>query len=88
MGFLKYFPSDSSPFVYRNARGFCVLTLYPAILLDSFIDSISFLVNTLGFSICSMQRATVLLPLFQFGWKRVCKKSSEVGGRGVRGVLD
>lgn len=39
--------------------------LYPTILLDSFIDSISFLVNTLGF-ICSMEDATVLLPLFQF----------------------
>ena len=78
--------SSSLLLVYRKATEFCyMLILYPAILLDSFIDSISFLVKTLGFSICSMQRVTVLLPLFQFGWKRLCKKSSEVGGRGIRG---
>ena len=50
--------SDFSLLVYRNVSDFCVLSLYPATLLDSLISSSNFLILSVWFSMYSIRSST------------------------------
>jgi hypothetical protein len=52
--------------MYRNTTDFCMLVLYPAMLLNLFSSNIFWAVESLGFSVCKIMLSANRNSLFHF----------------------
>ena len=82
--------SDFSLLVYRNARYFCVLILYPATLLSSLISYSNFVILPLGFSMYSTMSSEnrTLLLFFLSGFLLISFSSPMAVARTSRTMLN